>query len=91
MNFHMFKLDSEEAKEPEIKLATSIRSWVNSRELHENMAKLSKSLMQFLMGGCGGRGCVLSLLFDLRPNYGGGDEDIGDLLQKVPRRHCCTP
>ena len=32
-------------------------------------AMLSKSLMQFSVGGWG---CVLSLLFDLRPNYGGG-------------------
>ena len=24
------------------------------------------------------------MLFDLRPNYGGGDEDDGDLLRKVP-------
>ena len=30
-----------------------------------------------------GRGCVPSLLFDLRPNYGGGGEDNGDLLQQV--------
>ena len=37
-----------------------------------------------------GGGCVLSLLFDLRPNYGGGNEDNGDLLQKVPCRHCHT-
>ena len=28
------------------------------------------------------------LLFDLRPNYGGGNEDNGDLLQKVLCRHC---
>ena len=35
-------------------------------------------------------GCVPSLLFDLRPNYGGGNEDNGDLLQKVPCLHCCT-
>ena len=27
---------------------------------------------------------VSSLLFGLRPNYGGGHEDNGDLLQKVP-------
>ena len=27
-------------------------------------------------------------LFDLRPNYGGGNEDNGDLLQKVLCRHC---
>ena len=27
---------------------------------------------------------VPSLLFDLRPNYGGGNEDNGNLLQKIP-------
>ena len=43
-------------------------------------AMLSKSLIQFLIDG---GGCVPSLLFDLRPNYGGGNEDNGDLLQKV--------
>ena len=42
---------------------------------------LSKSLIQFSVDG---QGCVPSLLFDLRPNYGGGDEDNGDFLQKVP-------
>ena len=42
---------------------------------------LSKSLVQFSFDGWG---CVLSLLFDLRPNYGGGNEDYGDLLQNVP-------
>ena len=31
-----------------------------------------------------GRGCVPSLLFDLTPNYGGGNEDNVDLLQKYP-------
>ena len=31
-----------------------------------------------------------SLLFDLRPNYCGGNENNGDLLQKVPCTHCCT-
>ena len=44
-------------------------------------AKLSKSLTLFSVEGWG---CVPSLLFDLRPNYGGGNEDNGDLLQKVP-------
>ena len=24
-------------------------------------------------------------------NYGGGNEDNGDLLQKIPCPHCCTP
>ena len=41
---------------------------------------LSNSLIQFSVDGWG---CVPSLLFDLRPNYGGGNEDNGDLLQKV--------
>ena len=45
---------------------------------------LSKSLIQFSVDG---EGCVPSLLFDLRPNYGGGNEDNGDLLQKVPLPH----
>ena len=35
-------------------------------------------------------GLWLSLLFDLRPNYGGGNEDIGNLLQKILFPHCCT-
>ena len=46
---------------------------------------LSKSLIQFSVQG---QSYVPSLLFDLRPNYGGGNEDNGDLLQKVPRMHC---
>ena len=49
-------------------------------------AMLSKSLIQFSIDGMG---CVPSLLFDLRPNYGGGDEDHGDLLPKALWTHCC--
>ena len=41
---------------------------------------LSKSLIQFSVEWWG---CVPSLLFDLRPNYGVGNEENGDLLQKV--------
>ena len=41
---------------------------------------LSKSLIQFLVDGLG---CFPSLLLDLRPNYGGGNEDNGNLPQKV--------
>ena len=44
-------------------------------------AMLSKSWIQFSVDG---RGCVLSLLFDLRPRYGGGNGDNGNLPQKVP-------
>ena len=47
----------------------------------------SKFFIQFSVDGWG---CVPFLLFDLRPNYGGGDEDDGDLFQKVPCTHCCT-
>ena len=47
-------------------------------------AILSKPLILFSVGGWG---CVSSLLFDLRPNYGGGHENNGDLLQKS---HACT-
>ena len=46
----------------------------------------SKSLIQFSVDG---RGCVPSLLFK-GPNYGGGNEDYGNLLQKVPCMHCYT-
>ena len=47
-------------------------------------AMLSKSLIQFSVDG---PGCVPSLLFDLRPNYGGGNED--DLLLLL-KSHACT-
>ena len=38
-------------------------------------AMLSKSLIQFSVDG---QGCVPSLLFDLKLNYGGGNEDNGN-------------
>ena len=44
----------------------------------------STSLIQFSVEG---QGCIPSLLFDLRPNYGGGTEGI---LQKVPCTHYYT-
>ena len=47
----------------------------------DERAMLSKSLIQFSVDG---QGCVPSLLFDLRPDYGGANEENGDLLQKVP-------
>ena len=42
----------------------------------------SKCLIQFSVDGCG---CIPSLLFGLRPNYGGVN---GDLLQKDLSQHC---
>ena len=48
---------------------------------------LRKSLIQFSVDG---KGCVPSLLFDLRSNYVGDNEDNGNLLQKVPCKYCCT-
>ena len=50
-------------------------------------AMLSKFLIQLSVDGWG---CVPSLLFDLRPNCPGGNEDNGDPLQKVPCTHCRT-
>ena len=47
----------------------------------------SKSLVRFSVDGWG---CVPFQLFDLRPNYGGVNEDNGDLLQKIPCTHCYT-
>ena len=41
-------------------------------------AMLHKSLIQFSMDG---QGCVPSLLFDLRPNYGRGNKENGNPLQ----------
>ena len=51
-------------------------------------AMLSKSWIQLPADGWG---CVRSLLFDPRPNYGGGNEDNRDLLQKVPGRPKSVP
>ena len=45
---------------------------------------LSKSLIQFPVDG---QGCVPSLLFDLRPNYGRRNEDNGVVLK---RSRACT-
>ena len=49
-------------------------------------AMLSKSLIQFSVDR---QGCVPSL-FDLRPNYGGGDVENVNLLQNVLCMHCHT-
>ena len=46
-----------------------------------------KSLIQFSVDG---QSWVPSLFFHLRPNYGGGIEDNGDLFQKALCMHCCT-
>ena len=51
-------------------------------------AMFRKSLIQFSVDGWG---CVSSRLFDLRPNYGGSNEDNGNLLQKIPCRHSVPP
>ena len=48
---------------------------------------LRKISIQFSVDGWD---CVPSLLFYLRPNYGGGNEDNGDLLQNVPCCHYCS-
>ena len=50
-------------------------------------ATLSKSWIQLFIDG---QDYVPCLLFDQRPNYSGGYEDNGDLLQKVPSTYCRT-
>ena len=47
-------------------------------------AMMRKSLIQFSVKGWG---CVPSLLFDLRPNYGGSNKDNGALFK---RSHACA-
>ena len=55
----------------------------------DGRAILSKPLIQFSVEG---QGCVPSLLFDLRPNYGGSDEDNGTSFKRflLKFRHCWT-
>ena len=48
---------------------------------------LNKSLIQFSVDGLS---CVPSLLFGLRPNYGRGNDNNGNLLQKDLCMHCCV-
>ena len=72
----------------------SIRVFSNGSVLHQvakvlmGRAMFSKSLTQFSVDG---QGCVPSVLLDLRPNYGAGNEDEGPskgpmhaLLHSVP-------
>ena len=60
---------------------------ISSKGFLPTGAMLSKSLIQFSVDAWG---YFLSLLFVLRPNYGGGNKDNGNLLQKLPCMHCCT-
>ena len=62
--------------------ASWCRSWLRGKLglVLMGRAMLRKSLIQYSIDG---RGCVPFLLFDLKPNYGGGNEDNGYLLQKV--------
>ena len=58
-----------------------------TRSCSDGRAMLSESLIQFSVDG---PDYILSLLSDLRPNYGGGNEDNGNLLDKVPCTHSRT-
>ena len=62
------------------------RDWLRGKLGFVLMGKamLSKPLIQFSVEGWG---CAPSLLFDLRPNYGGGNEDNGDFFK---RSHALT-
>ena len=52
-------------------------------------AMFSKSLIQ-LSHFVNEWGCIPSLSLDLRSSYGVGNEDNGNLFQKIPHKHCCT-
>ena len=56
-------------------------------KMGEHFSYSNLGLIQFSVDGCGS---VPLLLFELRPNYGGGNGDDGDLLLKVPCMHCYT-
>ena len=58
-----------------------------TRSCSDELAMLNKYVMQFSIGG---QSCVSSLQFDLRPDYGGGNEDNGSYLQKDLCMHCHT-
>ena len=53
----------------------------------DGLAMLGTSLIWFSVEEWGS---VPSLLFDLRPNYGGDNADKGDLLLNAPCTHCCA-
>ena len=65
------------------------RDWVREKLglVLMGVAVLNKPLIQFSVEEWG---YVRSLLFDLRPNHGVGNEDNGDFLQKVTCTHCYT-
>ena len=65
------------------------RNWLRGKlgPVLMGRAMISKSLTQFFADGWV---CVPSLLFDLMPNHGGGNEDNVFFLQKFLCPHCFT-
>ena len=63
------------------------RDWLRAKQgiVLMGRAMLSKSLNQLSVDG---RDCIPSLFFDLRLNYGAGNENNSDLLQNVPYKKC---
>ena len=61
--------------------------WKNLGLVLMGGAMLTKSLIQFFSHW---QGCLPSLLFGLRPNYGRGNGSNGDLLQKGLCQRCCV-
>ena len=57
--------------------------WVKLGLVLRGGAMFNKSLIQFLFLFNTILCCVLSLLFDLRPNYGRGNEDNGDSFKRT--------
>ena len=65
---------------PILSLKKFLRSCYTTFQFIPQQTELSNSLIQFSLER---QGCVPSLLLDLRPDCGGGNEDNGNLLQKI--------
>ena len=79
----VLSLDGEGSLEEGMETHSSILSWIIPRDRGAWWAtvhRVTKSWTQLSnFTSFDGQGCVPSLLLDLRPNYGGGNEDNGNL------------
>ena len=89
MSFQMFKLVLEKAEEPEIKLPTSAGLLKNKR-VPENSGSWWWTGRPGVLRFMGLQRVGHDWATELNWNYGEGNEDNGDLPQKMPGMHCYT-